>query len=704
MPKKPLVSKKNIIALASAERQLGNATAEPVQPAAMDKTEGLFDELCSACREGDREKVESLVSNFAAPINFVDEWQCSPLYWACLCGHFEVVKYLLENGAKCDRNTFQGERCLYGALTKQIRDLLLSYKLSKAIDERQPYLYFLSQLQERPDDYFSDITFKVRVPLSLDDLLHPGSSIPGLFTPAPLYRDFSVHRCVLATRSTYFAHQLLTQWRDGSEVHMNNFPFHPTCFEAVLRYMYVGQANEVGPELVNNMILTAESLGLPELAAKYAREKEGQGSKKSAVRDIEAEEVMRIQADFWKFLMEVSFKAVARIASEDTARDAESEQEVPEDNENVYYYTGYDNFVPQSLTVILDDVGLANTSDATSNGQQSFDPIQTHADIAIRIDNTLFPCHKTFLLRSEYFAAMFNGSFSESTVTSTTIAYTTAASEPLATLVLPLITLHAPTPPIFRVCLEFLYTDRCDIDTGMAYDVLVAADMLLLDRLKAIAAITITNNPKPLKEDVYKLARAAVDLRVDRLEKWCSKWFADHLDEILEEEDFAALVRESAEGIKGREETDTLPIIDDLRYWLGKKYCMFDEDLDGKGRVNYTLMEHWTDLETEYNSVLKKVDRLLDRLGLEAYSSLLHSRDGLHSREGVRDVGFRSSVQSAVLPRDTGFRHLSSHSRRGAIPPRDMRFRSSVQSTVPPRYMRFREKDITSRPFWREQT
>lgn len=380
--------------------------------------------------------------------------------------------------------------------------------------------------------------------------------MPGLFTPAPLYRDFSAHRCVLATRSAYFAHQFLTQWRGESEVHMNKFTFHPTCFEAVLRYIYVGQASEVGSELVDNMILTAESLGLPELAAKYAREKEKQGSeKKSAVRDIEAEEVMRIQAEFWKFLMEVSFKAVARIASEDTdPRDAESEQEVPVDSKSDYY-TDHDNFVPQSLTVILDDVDLANTSGATNDGQQSFDPIQTHADIAIRIDDALFPCHKAFLLRSEYFAAMFNGSFFESTITSTTITYTTAASGLLATLVLPLITLHAPTPPIFRVCLEFLYTDRCDIDTGMAYDVLVAADMLLLDRLKAIAAITITNNSKPLKEDVYKLARAAADLRVDRLEQWCSKWFADHLDEILEEEDFAALVKDSAEGIKGREET-----------------------------------------------------------------------------------------------------------------------------------------------------
>lgn len=29
---------------------------------------------------------------------------------ASLCGHFEVVQLLLESGALCERDTFQGER------------------------------------------------------------------------------------------------------------------------------------------------------------------------------------------------------------------------------------------------------------------------------------------------------------------------------------------------------------------------------------------------------------------------------------------------------------------------------------------------------------------------------------------------------------------------------------------------------------------
>lgn len=50
-------------------------------------------------------------------------------YYACLCGHIDTVQYLLANGARCEANTFDGERCLYGALTDQIRRMLLNYKI-----------------------------------------------------------------------------------------------------------------------------------------------------------------------------------------------------------------------------------------------------------------------------------------------------------------------------------------------------------------------------------------------------------------------------------------------------------------------------------------------------------------------------------------------------------------------------------------------
>jgi ankyrin repeat/BTB/POZ domain-containing protein 1 len=56
-------------------------------------------------------------------------WDSTPLYYACLCGHIELVEYLLENGARCEANSFDGERCMYGALTDQIRNVLRNLKV-----------------------------------------------------------------------------------------------------------------------------------------------------------------------------------------------------------------------------------------------------------------------------------------------------------------------------------------------------------------------------------------------------------------------------------------------------------------------------------------------------------------------------------------------------------------------------------------------
>ncbi|KAG7252481.1 hypothetical protein CRUP_011207, partial [Coryphaenoides rupestris] len=57
-------------------------------------------ELFSSCKKGDISRVR---------------------YYACLCGHEELVQYLLAHGAKCEANTFDGERCLYGSLNDSIR-------------------------------------------------------------------------------------------------------------------------------------------------------------------------------------------------------------------------------------------------------------------------------------------------------------------------------------------------------------------------------------------------------------------------------------------------------------------------------------------------------------------------------------------------------------------------------------------------------
>lgn len=73
-----------------------------------------------------------LIEKEDVSLNLRDKWDSTPLYYACLCGHIEVVQYLLANGARCEANTFDGERCLYGALTDQIRNVLRNSKVNTA--------------------------------------------------------------------------------------------------------------------------------------------------------------------------------------------------------------------------------------------------------------------------------------------------------------------------------------------------------------------------------------------------------------------------------------------------------------------------------------------------------------------------------------------------------------------------------------------
>lgn len=101
-------------------------------------------DLFSSCRKGDVSRVRYLVEQRDVELNIRDNWDSTPLYYACLCGHEELVQYLLANGAKCEANTFDGERCLYGALSDSIRRLLKEYKrITAKTMQRDYYEQFL---------------------------------------------------------------------------------------------------------------------------------------------------------------------------------------------------------------------------------------------------------------------------------------------------------------------------------------------------------------------------------------------------------------------------------------------------------------------------------------------------------------------------------------------------------------------------------
>jgi hypothetical protein len=65
----------------------------------------------SACKAGDLDRVRALVELHDVDVNRKDEFDSIPLFYACLCGHTHIVKYLLDKGAKLDAKTFEGARC-----------------------------------------------------------------------------------------------------------------------------------------------------------------------------------------------------------------------------------------------------------------------------------------------------------------------------------------------------------------------------------------------------------------------------------------------------------------------------------------------------------------------------------------------------------------------------------------------------------------
>ena len=149
-------------------------------------------------------------------LNVRDKWDSTPLYYACLCGHPEVVLYLLENGARCDASTFDGERCIYGALTDQIKKMLINFSvITSRVKRREPFQEFLRRLLENSE--YCDMTFIVH----------------GV--------HIKVHKFILASRSDYFDAQFKGRWQGRQVVTINNALVDSSVFYHMIEWLYTGQ-------------------------------------------------------------------------------------------------------------------------------------------------------------------------------------------------------------------------------------------------------------------------------------------------------------------------------------------------------------------------------------------------------------------------------------------------------------------------------
>jgi hypothetical protein len=244
-------------------------TRQRMVAAASDQADGPRD-LMGACRAGDLARVKFLVEHDEVNVNQKDAFDALPIYFCCLCGHQDVLEYLLEHGARLDDGTFEAHRCYYAALTKGIQQVLREAKA-------KPNLGAMDHYAEQMRKWLCPTSFSREgdvasatgeQPSSVDNHCHADFVLER---PAPL-PEAPVHRCILAVRCAYFDRMFRGAWRGRTRKLL------PRCtgargaaFGVLLEYLYTDSANfDLG--LADDVERLAEQCGLDRLAEEVKRE------------------------------------------------------------------------------------------------------------------------------------------------------------------------------------------------------------------------------------------------------------------------------------------------------------------------------------------------------------------------------------------------------------------------------------------------
>lgn len=472
-------------------------------------------DLFLSCRRGDLSRVQYLVEEKDVDLTVRDKWDSSPLYYACLCGHIDVVRYLLEKGAKCEAKTFDGERCVYGALNDEIRILLKNYKaVTSSIIRRDQYNEFMRRMLEVGG--YEDISF----------IIHG--------------QRFSAHRCVLAARCRYFADLFTSKWEDRSEIWLKNKLISPHAFKSLLQFLYTARL-DVHIDLVDDVLLLAKHCKMTNLIQQIEE-------KKNKVESFEQSK---------------PGVTVTVLCLEPSADSTE---------------------LNDDLGILADQALPSEFCQTRSELPFPPDEIPSFPDVIFSVEGHHFSCHKVFFTgRSDYFKALVEDHFGES---STDEEYN-----------LPVITLHETSSAIFVQVMYYIYQDTCELNRNNVVDVLSVADMFLLPGLKRRCANALSQWIDV--DNIITILRTARLFDLARLEDQCAEFIASNLERVLSNAEFTVFVREDANAVKERQETDSIPIIDDIRYHI----------------TNF--VQTFSDMY-EADQKLAVIDNFLEELGLEA--------------------------------------------------------------------------------------
>lgn len=479
---------------------------------------------------------------------------------------------------------------------------------------------------------------------------------------------FHLHKFILSSRSPYFRRKFADAPETETWKLSNAIPVE--AFRVVLRYLYLG---EIPRDLVGPRSTVSEEevfKGIDKLCKQLELDKLWEAvlslNDRRLARQRHQDEVERAQSQVEAFFRDTVLKHKMVVDTRkvndikwphDNAIFANcilQADEVQGDEENQEGSLDANNPAEDSHSPGFIPIGLPREEPASQNRLHHKKPKKS----------VLFPVHKAFLIRSPYFETMFSSEFKEAKDSQ----------------YLHIIKVDC-TPEVLEIILTFLYTEKADCPLEHALDLLYTSDMLLLDKLKTKAAIAIStlgsgtsnalvdrthgvpaaataipeggNQGKELEVEpktevevepinVYDVIRAAWDLNVQRLEEFAARYLASRLEDYIDEQEFQDLIQESASRIKERQETDTIELLDDIRYYLSERF-RFRFEGDG--------LEEMLDEDGEINNAAGSVDGLLPVAGGVVDESL----NGAQPRE-MQEIGDLSvgETKDANFDNDNG--------------------------------------------------
>ncbi|PIA36941.1 hypothetical protein AQUCO_03200118v1 [Aquilegia coerulea] len=398
-------------------------------------------DVFEASRAGDVDRLGYLLEKGSINVNARDKWDSVALYYACLAGHLDAARMLLENGAICSEHTFDGDRCHYAALNLKVRKLL------KTFEARPPPL---GPLQAALRDTFLGCcanrshtsNFQLFGSSSNDD--SNSSYFPPDVTFFAQSRPIEAHRIILSARSPYFKKKFEMDWKDRKEVRFSRERLSYPAFYSLIHFFYSDRL-EVAVDDMEDLVRICKVCKCKALEKLLEKELFHQTyAEYKSLRDIENSQK--------RFILQGL--------------------SLPEEDR-----------LPAALYRIL-QACLANCKEGPDNfdaltsgvkGIQLTEHEEDLADICVKVDKKIFRCHQIVLAsRSEYFRARLSRMKDFLEGRNEFYGYT-----------LPILEEHDLSTEAFEKMIEYMYTDELkDVDPDQAEELFDVASRYLLFPLK----------------------------------------------------------------------------------------------------------------------------------------------------------------------------------------------------------------------------